>query len=584
MGRRAARGTAADGDLQRAVAAELPALLRTAWLLTGDTGRAEELVQVALSRAVTRGRLAEGAALEALLDAAAGRRGRAGQALVPADDGFPDGGLTGGVGDGVAGGPLARVLPDLPPHRRADVLGRAAAGPRAGPARWRLSDEAAVADLLRRRRRTRRWRVGVAGAAVAALAVGALLVAPGRGTPPGPPAGATAAAPAGPSAPPDPSVPVLAGPTRGSLAGDAAFLAAVREAGWGARVAPSPDRRTVVYAGDTPHGRAALLVGRVDDDLRGVWLTGPPGADPAELAPFQPPALGPGRPAPLLLGGPGPASLVVVAAPGDAVEVSDRLQVGPRGTVGRTYRPVADAAGVAVVPVTTTAGGTGVSVRVTRDGREVWRSGVGGPRELPPPEAPDLEPLRPGGTPPADRVLAQALREIAVPLGVEPEVLEPVLLWAGRFPLDEVPGTAVVVVGRSPGGGLVVTTWAAQVGPAGAGRAVPCGVQTPPGTTEVSRLVVARVCDLSEPEREPSPAGRWLVVTAPDAAASMAVLDRRGAVLGTAPLEGGSAALPLPEGARTVRTRDATGAALAEVAVAAAPSAPFGDYGPGPAG
>ncbi|MGY1710500.1 hypothetical protein ACI8AC_13435 [Geodermatophilus sp. SYSU D00758] len=555
------------------MAAERPALLRTAWLLTGDADRAEELVQVALAGAVSRGRLPEGAALEALLDAAAGRRARAGQVLVPADDGLP-----GDVGDG----PLARVLPDLPPQQRAGVLDRAAAGPRAGPARWRLSDEAAVADVLRRRRRTRRRRAGVAVAAVAALAAAALLVAPERGAPPGPPAAATPSGPATSSAPPDPAVPVLAGPTRGSLSGDAAFLAAVREADWGARVAPPPDRRTVVFAGDTPHGRAVLLVGRVDDDLRGVWLTGPPGAAPAELSPFQPPALGPGRPAPLLLGGPGPASLVVVAAPGDAVEVSDRLQVGPRGTVRRTYRPVADASGVAVVPVTTTGGGTGASVRVTREGREVWRSGVSGPRELPPPEAPALDPLRPGVRP-AERVVAQALREVAVPLGVEPEALQPVLLWAGRLPLDEVPGTAVVLVGRSPGGGLVVTTWAGQVGPSGAGRAVPCGVHTPPGSAEVSRLVVARVCDLSEPEREPSSAGRWLVVTAPAESASVAVLDRRGAVLTTAALEAGSAALPLPEGARTVRTRDATGAALVEVPVAAAPLAPFGDYGSSPA-
>ena len=177
--------------------------------------------------------------------------------------------------------------------------------------------------------------------------------------------------------------------------------------------------------------------------------------------------------------------------------------------------------------------------------------------------------------------MTEALTGIAVPLGAEPAELQPQLLWSGTLPMPEVPGSVAVVVGRSPGGGLVVTTRAGQLGSTGAGRTVPCGVHTPPGTTDVAGLVVARVCDLSSPESEPSDAGRWLVVTAPAPATAAAVLDERGGVLATVPLPDGGGAALLPLGARDVRTLDAGGRALAEVPISAVATEPFGDYGTG---
>ncbi|WP_147263088.1 hypothetical protein [Geodermatophilus sp. TF02-6] len=446
----------------------------------------------------------------------------------------------------------------------------------AAPVRWRLDTDAAVADVLRRVRRHRRRRVATAAAALAAAALAVPLVQPhGEPAPPAPQRTAPA------------DVPVLTEPTRGSLAADRGFVEAVRRVDWGPMVAPPVADRRVVLATDTPSGRVVLLAGTVDEDVRGTWLTGPVGAAPDDLAPHLPRHLGPLRPAALVLGGPGPATLVVVAGRDDAVEVSPRLQVGPRGTVGRTYRPAPADDGVAVVPLQTTAGGTGASVRVLRDGQPVYRSGVGGP-QLPaaapdPPDLdpPDLDPLRPSAVRPAPRAVAEALTAVAVPLGAEPAALEPQLLWSGALPPAGVPGTVAVLVGRSPGGGLLVVTEAAQVGPGGAGRTVPCGVSTPPGTTDVAGLVVARVCDLSTPTED---GGRWLVVTAPPGAAGAAVLDRRGSVLATLRFDGGGAVGRLPEGARTVRTLDGDGRALAEVPVAAAPTAPFGDYGGGPVG
>ncbi|MGY1641701.1 hypothetical protein ACI782_11290 [Geodermatophilus sp. SYSU D00703] len=365
-------------------------------------------------------------------------------------------------------------------------------------------------------------------------------------------------------------VAVLAEPTRGTLAGDRAFVDAVRRLEWGPLVPPPEEERQVVLATDTPAGRVVLVAGTVDEDLRGVWLTGPVGAAAGELVAHVPQVLGPGRPASLLLGGPGAATLVVVAGRDDVVEVSPRLQVGPRGTVGRTYLPVTDVDGVAVAPVE--GAGAATSVRVRRGERVVDRAAPERATPLPPAAgAPEPAPLRPVTVRPDPAVVAAALAELAGPLGTTPEALEPQLLWSGVLPLHRVPGTVAVLVGRSPGGGLLVTTWAGS-----GARVTPCGVSTPSGTTAVAGLVVARTCDL------PDDRGRWLVVAAPPDAVRAAVLDRRGGVLTALPLDGGGAVVRLLEGARTVRTLGADGRALAEVPVAAAPVTPFGDYGGGP--
>ncbi|MGY1661735.1 hypothetical protein ACI78Q_11015 [Geodermatophilus sp. SYSU D00705] len=513
-----------DAAFARFVAARRPALLADALRLTGDARRAEEAVQVALTRVRLRWGRGDPSATAAAAVAAAGD------------------------------GQVLQSLDALPPE---DVA-------------WRLDAGAAVADVRRRVRRTRRWRAGAGIAVLAATALAIPVAMPGDApTPP----------------PVEQEVAVLTGPTRGSLAGDRAFIDAVRRAGWGPVAAAPVAERTVVLATDTPAGRVVLVTGTVDEDLRGVWLTGPVGAGPAQLqlsVPRRP--LGPQRPASLLLGGPGTATLVVVAGRGDAVEVSPRLQVGPRGTVGRVYEPVPAPEGVAVTAVPTTSAGSGASIRVLRGGGVVDRAAPGLDLAVraPAPPPPVLAPLRPVETLPAPRAVAEALTELAVPLGVEPGDLLPDLLWSGALPLEGVPGSVAVVVARSPGGGLVVTTWAAQVGPTGSGRAVPCGASTPPGTASVAGLMVARVCDLSAPETEPSDAGRWLVVTAPPDAAAAAVLDDRGGVVATVPLTGGSAVVPLPEAADTVRTLDAGGRAVTEVPVAAAPLFPFGDYGSGP--
>jgi DNA-directed RNA polymerase specialized sigma24 family protein len=613
-------------DLPRSVADRRPALLRTALLLTGDRTTAEELVQ----RAFTRVR--SGDPLAAVVRGATSRWARLGRAeqviealpdpfrpAVAPDEGpdlaralrelpartraavvlrwhdrLPDARIAdllrcpvaevaaeaarglAQLGPALEPSAFERAAPDVPVERRlTDQLTRLANA----PGSWRLDAAAAAADVRARRAGFRRR---LAGATVAAAAVVGVVVPLARWAPdpPATTAAAPSTAPAAPSRPAVPPVPVLTGPTRGSLAGDAAFLDAVRSAGWGAQEAPPPADREVVFAADTPHGRVALVVGTVLEDFRGVWLTGPVGAAAADLAPHLPAQLGRDRPLALLLGGPGDATLVVVAAPGDAIAVSDRLMTGPRGTVGRTYTPVEAAGGVAVVPARTTTVGSAVSVRVERDGQEVYRSAADWPGAgtVASPPVPGLSPLRPGAPPADGHLVDAALLDVAVPLGVEPAGLQPDLLWSAEVPLDRGTGEVAVLVAHSPGGALVVTTWA------GVNRgAVSCGVQTPPGTTDVATLTVARICDVALPGLGQTDDGRWLVVTAPPAAASAQLLGSRGQLLGPLPLTGGGTVVPLTDGARSVRTLDAAGRSLAETPIAPVPTEPFGDFGAGPA-
>jgi len=624
-----ARDEAAFGQF---VADRRPGLLRTAALLTGDRARAEELVQRALTRARRRRqRDADplAAARRTLVAGTTGWRPRLGhgeQVIESLPDPFApprpadDQGLAKALRelpartraaavlaavDGLDAAALAPLLGTTPetaaaevaagseqlrstltpdPYRRQqpasgeeqlrqELLRLAAA---TGP--WRLDGEQATADLGHRRTRTRRRALAAAAAAVLCLTGAGVTLTRPAPTEPG-----TASPPAATeswTAPPPAARPVsvLAGPTRGSLADDAGFLESVRQVGWGALEPPPPAERVVVLATDTPDGRVVLVVGTVAEDFRGVWLTGPVGAAPDELTPHLPAQLGRTRPVTLLLGGPGPATLVVVAARGDAVEVSERLLTGPRGTVGRSWATVDAVDGVAVVPARTIEDGPAISVRVSRDGRVVHRSGVDWPGNRPgrTTPLPVLTAQRPSSVPPDQQVVAAALTALAVPLATEPADLDPVLLWTGELPLSGGPGTVAVVAAHSTGGALVVTTWAG-----GRGGAVPCGTSTPPGTTDLDELVVARTCLVDLPGLGPTTDGTWLVVTAPPAVAFAELLDDDGSSLGPLQLTDGSAVVRLPSGASSVVTRDDAGAVVAETTITRRPSEPFGDFGPG---
>jgi hypothetical protein len=272
---------------------------------------------------------------------------------------------------------------------------------------------------------------------------------------------------------------------------------------------------------------------------------------------------------------------VVVAAPGDGVEVSDRLRVGPRGTVSREYEAVPTSAdGTAVVAVRTTSGGAAASVRVIRDGRAVFRSGAGPAPVRRPAGAPELRALRPSGWVPDAGLVSAALAAVGAPLGAEPADLDPDLLWSAELPRSGGFGSVVVLVARSPGGGLVVPT-VLGIGPPGAVQAGVCGTSTPPGGTDVASLAVARTCDLTTIGLGTGDDPVWLVVTMPPAAVTADVLDRDGRVLGTLELEAGGTVTRLPEGGVAVSAQDRSGSPVATVPIAPTAVEPFGDYGDG---
>jgi hypothetical protein len=190
-----------------------------------------------------------------------------------------------------------------------------------------------------------RPRPGVLGVLGAALALVLVFAGVRLTASPAPPAPAP---PPGPERT-DPSLFDLA--TRGSLADDAAWVDGVRRA-----VPPTdlPGTRSVAYAGDVSGERVALVLGRVDRRVEGAWLVGPPGAAPQDMRPAT---------APLVVAPYGPVSLwdvpdpgtsgllVVVALPGDAVDVLTRRSVTAEGVERQVRVRLPAPGGVAAVPV-----------------------------------------------------------------------------------------------------------------------------------------------------------------------------------------------------------------------------------------
>ena len=420
---------------------------------------------------------------------------------------------------------------------------------RALAARVPLTPDQAAALLAEaggRRRSHRRTGLRVL-AAVLALAVLAVLavVVPRGGQPPEP-----AAAADGPD--------VYAGPPRGSLAGDAAFLDGIRAQTWsGTDLAtqPPPADRRGVWAGEVDGVRAALLIsGEGTGDVATAWFTGPAGAPAGQLR-LQAvhPRPDPQLPAALLA--PVRGALVVVGAPGDRVQVSTRADFGADGTSTRTFYPADVDLGVATfgLPRSTPGADPAVRYRVLRDGRQL----PAGPLDTavePDPGPAVLPRLRPAPAPAAgDAVVDAATRDLLARLGQRADTSGTTVLWSGDLPGPESGSTRVGVVAvPQPAGSVVVAAFTGTgTDPGDAACATGVLRAGPP----LDQRVVVLGCDLGGRSR--------LLVVAPRGADQLRLRDTRGVVVEQRPMDDGFAVVTSPTRIADVEVTTADGRVLA---------------------
>ena len=217
----------------------------------------------------------------------------------------------------------------------------------------RAADTAGRALALTGRRRRRQASAALAVAVVVLAAVAGRPAEPPRGTPVQVVTEVVAA---------DPRPSLYDVPTRGSLAGDAAFVAGVAAIDWAgpanaalSELSPPASTRRVLFAGDVPGGhRWALVMGRIGDRYRTAWFAGRTGAPPGQLALW----LGiddaaPDVPLTLQDAGAPTGPLVVVGMPGDRVEYSPGQDRGADGRLARSYTELPVVDGVSLGEVTT---------------------------------------------------------------------------------------------------------------------------------------------------------------------------------------------------------------------------------------
>ena len=345
-------------------------------------------------------------------------------------------------------------------------------------------------DLLPRafaRQRARRRHNTVVGAVVLTCAAVVVALIPVISAARGPESMSQVAAPGDAS--------LLDTPTRGSLATDARFISALTMAPW---PRSTPEQRHVAFVGDVPGGRWALVLGQREGMVVGQWFIGPADATPEQLTADTSSQETAGGSAFTHLEPTAPTSpLVVVAAPNQTVEVSQRAVVAADGTVSRDYELVSSTDGVAVVLLDgQTREGTesAARYRLVTDGSTGPSAPVrasGGGSTFDPPT---LTPLRTGSGTPSPEAVDLALTQIGAPTGLEDDELSPQLLWAGPSTNGAETIDIAIVVGTLPSGALAVSTAWSQIAADGSGTASTCGNQVHPVGTRVENLTVVADC------------------------------------------------------------------------------------------
>ena len=432
----------------------------------------------------------------------------------------------------------------------------------------------APADLAHRTRERyraqRRARTALAaGGLVAALVVigvpiaNSTLADPQRGQ---------AATPSGHTFTPSAPTGLLAVPTRGDLAGDDDWIAAVAALDWGP-VDPStvptgleiPDPpvggRQVAFAGDVPSGRVALVLGLDGRFLGRAWFVGPPGAEPDEMSLATPPAFVDPRGFAGLVDAAGPEvpekTLVVVSMPGDTMAWRTASVVSASGKVDSPSLDVEVEDGIGTAKISAPWQG-GVDVR-GNDGQrrggyltDSDRSRSAGPAGALPAGTRIIDPR--GLAALTVRVNAEQLASSVLgQYALDPATARPTLLAAG--PLGARNNQYGELYGMThPSGATEI--WLATY-PAGtsAGSEVHRFSPMAAGEALLDRVVAVQ-------------AKLGLLVSAPLEGTQAQVLDRSGAVLTTIALTSGGGTGPMSDpAAATVRVLDAEGALLGEAPI-----------------
>ncbi|SDG09983.1 hypothetical protein SAMN05660662_0333 [Blastococcus aurantiacus] len=423
---------------------------------------------------------------------------------------------------------------------------------------------------LRRRRLRHRAELLAAAAAVVAVLLGAqagashLFDGSDRST-------------AGPSS--APAVDVLGLPARGPLVGDPAAVDALVRLPWSSDSAPAgrdpvlsgiPDppleSRRVLWAGDSPSGlRLAVVAGQnnaqpverdpdLQTDLGALGSTavavfaGPAGTpiDQLRLA-GVPRGRMDGRPIAVRDASTGTA--LVLAAPGDWIEIADRPEYAADGTETWDYRPVDAPDGAALL---TTDHGYAMRYRIERDGGTVAAdegfdtfssdsSGAGDRDRIQ--AGVTVRTLRPPVGDPAE--LAFDAADLVMRSGLPPEQVDVVVPWTGIAPSrDGVPTTVTLTTATLPSTAVLVSCTVLRPLEDGGFGGSSCSddlytTVLPGGGTDIAERTFAFRCTTHDMTGSGDSELTSLVVVAPVGATTARLHDATGTVLDEVPLVDG---------------------------------------------
>jgi hypothetical protein len=264
-------------------------------------------------------------------------------------------------------------------------------------------------------------------------------------------------------------------PTRGPLAGDEEFLAAAVQLSW-EQIDPPVRTRHVVWAGDVPGGERWVLVAgenAVPADTnpdnqtdRGALsstalalFTGPAGS-PADVLSLGNVPHGQAVDQPFAVQSAATGTLLVVAAPGDGIEVSERPVIEADGSESRSWQDSAGADGIALVelPPMLAAGPTPVAYEVFRDRLEI--DGGHGPELFGWGEPAALSLATVHGPLASPDDAQQAAGQLVAQLGVDRGDPDALIAWQGQVPGPEgdggAPATITVAAVSAPSGAVLV--------------------------------------------------------------------------------------------------------------------------------